>query len=124
MRELIAQTLADEYPSKDIINEFDNCIQSYTEISDDEYNTLASSIAHYSTKQVAKLIQEASQDSNAFNTSIHKIIDEGRRKRDADQKEIIRTKQDNESLSCKLKDLSDKFIQLENKVYHPSKLFP
>ena len=116
LRELIAQTLADEYPSKDIINEFDNCIQSYTEISDDEYNTLASSIAHYSTKQVAKLIQEASQDSNAFNTSIHKIIDEGRRKRDADQKENIRTKQDNESLSCKLKDLSDKFIQLENKV--------
>lgn len=116
LRELIAQTLADEYPSKDIINEFDNCIQTYTEISDDEYNTLVSTIAHYSTKQVAKLIQEASQDSNTFNTSIHKIIDEGRRKRDADQKEIIRTKQDNESLSRALRDLSDKFIQLENKV--------
>lgn len=116
LRELIAQTLADEYPSKDIINEFDNCIQTYTEVSDDEYDTLISSIAHYSTKQVEKLIQEASRDSHVFNTSIHKIIDDGRKKRDADQKEFIQTKQDNKSLSRQLQDLTDKYIRLENKV--------
>ena len=75
LNELIAQTLSEEYASKELINEIDIAIKESADLSAEDYNILFSSIALQSTNKIQKLLEEIS-DKRKFNESIHKLIKE------------------------------------------------
>lgn len=88
LNELIAQTISEEYASKDLINEFNAAIKSSIEISQEDYQILLSSIATHSTKRIENLIDESlNENKEKFNKEIHRIIDKGRKKKINDRKE-------------------------------------
>lgn len=88
LNELIAQTISEEYASKDLINEFDAAIKSSIKINQEDYQILLSSIATHSTKRIENLIDESlNENKEKFNKEIHKIIERGRKKKVVDRKE-------------------------------------
>lgn len=78
--ELIAQTLFEEYPSKDIINEFDIAIRENTNISSDDYAILLSAVSQESTSKLQKLLEKNVNDKDCFISEIHAIIARERKK--------------------------------------------
>jgi hypothetical protein len=118
LNELIAQTLSEEYASKELINEFDSAVQSKAKISNDDYAILLSSIALESTAKLQRLLKDAN-DSEKFNQEIHKIIEKERSKRNTNEKERAaeaKNKQDleniNSELARQLSNLSNEIKQL------------
>lgn len=92
LSELIAQTLFDEYPSKDIINEFDAAIKDNENITPDDYIVLLSAVSQESTKKIQKLLEENIEDKERFNKDIHALIASERQKRsqmEKQQKEAV-----------------------------------
>ena len=81
LSELIAQTLFDEYPSKDIINEFDIAIKDNENITHDDYIVLLSAVSQESTMKIQKLLEENIEDKEKFNKDIHALIANERQKR-------------------------------------------
>lgn len=119
LNELIAQTLSEEYASKELINEIDIAIKESADLSAEDYNILFSSIALQSTNKIQTLVEEIS-DKRKFNESIHKLIDKERTKRAKikeeklqNQKLLDKASQDKISLEEKLKKLEDKLSQGE-----------
>ena len=119
LNELIAQTLSEEYASKELINEIDIAIKESADLSAEDYNILFSSIALQSTNKIQTLVEEIS-DKRKFNESIHKLIDKERTKRAKikeeklqNQKLLDKVSQDKLSLEEKLKKLEDKLSQGE-----------
>ena len=85
MNELISQTLTDEYPSRDIINEFDTAIQENVDVTDAEYEYIASEISQYSTIQLQKLVEQSVSNPESFKSSIHSIIANTKKKKSAEE---------------------------------------
>lgn len=119
LNELIAQTLSEEYASKELINEIDIAIKESADLSAEDYNILFSSIALQSTNKIQKLLEEIS-DKRKFSESIHKLIDKERTIRAKSKEEKLqRQKQFEEvnheklSLEEKLKKLEAKLLQVE-----------
>lgn len=119
LNELIAQTLSEEYASKEIINEIDIAIKESSDISTEDYNILFSSIALQSTNKIQKLLEETN-DKRKFSESIHKLIEKERTKRAKSkeeklqkQKQLDETHQEKLSLEEKLKNLEEKLSQGE-----------
>lgn len=75
LNELIAQTLSEEYPSRDLINEFDGAVSSLQNISADDYKILLSSISQESTIKIHKLLHGSISEPEQFNKDIHAIIE-------------------------------------------------
>ena len=88
LNELIAQTLSEEYASKELINEIDIAIKESADLSAEDYNILFSSIALQSTNKIQKLLEEIS-DKRKFNESIHKLIEKERTKRAKSKEEKL-----------------------------------
>lgn len=123
LSELIAQTLFDEYPSKDIINEFDIAIKDNEDITQEDYNVLLSAVSQESTIKIQELLEENIEDKEKFNTDIHTIIAHERKKRaqqDKQQKEAAeqhkKDEEEKNNLSKANKELSDKLNALEKQV--------
>ncbi len=127
LNELISQTLTDEYPSRDIINEFDTAIQENVNVTDAEYEYLASEISQYSTIQLQKLVEQSVSNPENFKSNIHSIIaktkqkksaEEGNRKkqREIDEKEKNELISNNQELVQKLADISQQLSNLQNSV--------
>lgn len=119
LNELIAQTLSEEYASKELINEIDIAIKESADLSAEDYNILFSSIALQSTNKIQKLLEEIS-DKRKFNESIHKLIEKERTKRAKSKEEKLQRQKlfeevNHEKLSLeeKLKDLEAKLSQGE-----------
>lgn len=120
LNELIAQTLSEEYPSRDLINEFDSAVSSLENVSADDYKILLSSISQESTIKIHKLLISSISEPEQFNKDIHAIIEtERNNKLKADHKhkeEVNKNKelQDiNKNLSKQLADISQQIVSIQ-----------
>ena len=125
--ELIAQTLIDEYPSKDIINEFDTAIRENTDISQEEYRILLSAVSQESTSKLQCLLEEKAGNKDKFISEIHTIIASERKKlleaeqqwknaveqHSRDEKEKDNLNKINKELSNKLNAISKQIEELQ-----------
>lgn len=116
LNELIAQTLSEEYASKELINEFDNAIKANSTITKDDYDVLLSSIALESTASIQRLLKSASDKPEVFNLEIHKIIEKARNKRDILEKEKASEKEKFTNLDNKNKDLKKQLSDISNEL--------
>ena len=120
LNELIAQTLSEEYPSRDLINEFDTAISSLQNISADDYKILLSSISQESTFKIHKLLEGSISEPEQFNKDIYTIIETERNNRlKADNRHKIDTQKNNElqevnkSLSEQLSKISQQIADIQ-----------
>lgn len=123
LNELIAQTLSDEYPSRDILNEFDSAIRENVNISDNDYRLVLSAVSQQSTKQLQKLLDESVSSKDKFNSEIHQIIAKERnrqnkekKERDEAVKEYTLSVKEKAELSGKNRELEDKLAALSKQV--------
>lgn len=79
--EIIAQTIFEEYPSKDIINEFDNVIRENDNIKEEDYQNLLLAVSHESTIKIQKLLDDNIENKEKFNSEVHAIIARERQNR-------------------------------------------
>ena len=120
LNELIAQTLSEEYPSRDLINEFDSVVSSLENISAEDYKILLSSISQESTMKIHKLLDSSILDPAQFNKDVHAIIENERNnKLNAEKKhkeEIDKNKklqETNKDLSKRLADISQQIADIQ-----------
>lgn len=124
LNELIAQTLSEEYPSRDLINEFDSAVSSLQNISADDYKILLSSISQESTIKIHKLLHGSISEPEKFNKDIHAIIEtERNNKLKTDNKHKIEIQKNNElqkankNLSRQLSDISQQIADIQESQY-------
>ena len=115
LNELIAQTLSEEYASKELINEIDIAIKESADLSAEDYNILFSSIALQSTNKIQKLLEEIS-DKRKFNESIHKLIEKERTKRAKSKEEKLQRQKLFEEVNHEKLSLEEKLKNLEAKL--------
>lgn len=120
LNELIAQTLSEEYPSRDLINEFDSAVSSLENVSADDYKILLSSISQESTMKIHKLLYSAISEPEQFNKDIHAIIESERNnklKADNKHKEEVNKNKElqntNENLLRQLSDISQQIATIQ-----------
>lgn len=120
LNELIAQTLSEEYPSRDLINEFDSAVSSLDNISADDYKILLSSISQESTIRIHKLLFTSISEPERFDKDIHAIIEAERNnklKADNEHKEEVNKnkllQETNESLLQQLSDVSRQIADIQ-----------
>lgn len=123
LNELIAQTLSDEYPSRDILNEFDSAVRENVNISDDDYRLVLSAVSQQSTKQLQKLLDESVSSKDKFNSEIHQIIAKERNRQNKEKKErdeavkgYTLSVKEKAELSGKNRELEDKLAALSKQV--------
>ena len=121
--ELIAQTLFDEYPSKDIINEFDIAIRDNENISQDDYKILLSAVSQESTSKLQRLLEEKVSDNNKFMSDVHAMIASERKKQlDLEQQrknaaeQHSRDEEEKQSLKTTNKELAEKLNVISKQV--------
>lgn len=106
--ELIAQTISEEYPSRDLINEFDNVIKEGNNINKEDYVTLLTAVSQESTKKIQKLL-DYRENKDVFNSEIHAMITRERNKQTEQNKlrevAIERHRKDEEEKQDLLKQL-------------------
>lgn len=112
LNELIAQTLSEEYASKELINEIDIAIKESADLSAEDYNILFSSIALQSTNKIQKLLEEIS-DKRKFNESIHNLIEKERTKQAKSKEEKIQRQKQFEEVNHEKLSLEEKLKNLE-----------
>ena len=115
LNELIAQTLSEEYASKELINEIDIAIKESADLSAEDYNILFSSIALQSTNKIQKLLEEIS-DKRKFNESIHNLIEKERTKHAKSKEEKIQRQKQFEEVNHEKLSLEEKLKNLEAKL--------
>ena len=94
LNEIIAQTFREETPNRDVLNNFSENLKKYSNISDEQYNILISSIANESAKNIHKLNELASEENkDEFVYKIHQLIDRERDKKQQDLREIKRNRE-------------------------------
>ena len=115
LNELIAQTLSEEYASKDLINDFDVVVKTQSNLSNEDYNILLSAIAVQSTTQIQRLLEDVEKPEK-FNENIHKLIERTRKeknKKNKIEKEREKEKEDN---TAKQNDLRQKNSDLSTQL--------
>ena len=115
LNKLIAQTLSEEYASKELINEIDIAIKESADLSAEDYNILFSSIALQSTNKIQKLLEEIS-DKRKFNESIHNLIEKERTKQAKSKEEKIQRQKQFEEVNHEKLSLEEKLKNLEAKL--------
>jgi len=84
--ELMLQTCHEEIASKELINEFHASVSENTDISDNDYEVLLSSIAHQSAKRIQKLIDLADENKERFNEKVHQTIAKERERKKKEER--------------------------------------
>ena len=108
LNELIAQTLSEEYASKELINEIDIAIKESADLSAEDYNILFSSIALQSTNKIQKLLEEISDKRN--------LIEKERTKQAKSKEEKIQRQKQFEEVNHEKLSLEEKLKNLEAKL--------
>ena len=116
LNELMAQTLSDEYPSRDILNEFDSAIRDNSDISEDDYKIVLSAVSQQSTNQLQKLLEESLSSKDGFNSKIHQIIAKERNRRNIEKEEREKTIRDFTQSAKEKTELIGKNKELEEKL--------
>lgn len=106
--ELIAQTISEEYPSRDLINEFDSVIKDGNNISHEDYTILLTAVSQESTKKIQTLLDNR-ENQEVFNSEIHAIITRER------NKQIEQNKQKKDALELHKQD-EEKIKDLETQL--------
>lgn len=121
--ELIAQTLFEEYPSKDIINEFDIAIRENTNISPEDYKILLSAVSQESTTKLQYLLEKKIDNNDRFISEIHAIIASERKKQldyEQQRKNAVeqhsRDEEEKRSLTKTNKELSENLDRITKQV--------
>ncbi len=119
LNELIAQTLSEEYASKEIINDFDAAIKSNTNLNQEDYEILLSSVAMQSTAKIQHLLDDV-DNNKKFNEEIHKLIEKERAKRSKLKDERATAKEKEESLQKEKEELAHRLTAIEAKLLEDS----
>lgn len=120
LNELIAQTLSEEYASKEIINEFDAAIKSSTDLTKEDYEILLSSVAMQSTTKIQNLLDEV-EDKKKFNEEVHKLIEKERTKRNQIKEERANFEEKEKTLQSEKDELAQRLAKIEADLIHESK---
>lgn len=114
LTELIANTLSEEIPSKELISEFSNSIQQFHYVSEEDYRILLGSVAHQSAKKIGHFNELVTNDKQSATVELYRMIERERSRRASDQtrvKEAQRserlTKEKNLALSTRLAEIED-----------------
>lgn len=116
LNELIAQTLSDEYPSRDLINDFYETVSNSESISIDDYKILLSAISQESTKKIRHLIDDSTTDPNKFHSEISEILAKSRRDKEDDKKKREIEKAEREALVGKNVELNSTLQNLSKRI--------
>lgn len=119
--ELIAQTLSEEYPSKELICEFSSVIKhSEANITQEQYELLMCEISHEGTFRIQNLLDIEKTDKKQFETDIVKLLAqyETEQKNSERKRKEYETQQqkEQEQLQNKIDDLSHTIDGLNNKL--------
>lgn len=120
LNELIAQTLSEEYASKELINEFDIAVKTNTQLSSEDYETLLSSVAKQSTSKIQNILKD-SDNKVVFDRSLHKLIDNERNNKSQRKIEKTRSKEKEKQLIDKNEELEKRLSEIEDKIIKNSK---
>lgn len=121
LSELIAQTLSDEYPSKDIINEFDLAVKESIDISQEDYGVLLSAVSKESTSRLQRLLEEKNSDPRKFTSNIHEIISTERKKQNDSERKKKEADEQKSRNEAKIQNLEDKNKKLSEDLNELSK---
>lgn len=116
LNELIAQVLFDEYPSKDLINEFDEVVKELGSVSSEEYEILLAAVSQQSTSNLQRILEIRMSEKNKFETEVHSIIAAEREKQriaNLQKKQNAQKIEDNNAENAVLRQRN---IELENKL--------
>lgn len=114
--EIIAQTFFEEYPSKDIINEFDNVIKENENIGEEDYLNLLLAVSHESTKKIQKLLDDNIENKEKFNSEVHAMIARERQNQSELKRKTKEAVEQHKKDEEEKKELSDKLDALSKKV--------
>lgn len=120
LNELIAQTLSEEYPSRDLINEFDHAVSSLPTVSEEDYKILLSAISNESALNIQKLLDGSISKPKQFDKDVHAIIEKERKKKldsDNKHKSVLQKnkglEEDNARLSTQISELSKQVADVQ-----------
>ncbi|MEV4887666.1 hypothetical protein MRBLMN1_006258 [Chitinophaga ginsengisegetis] len=115
LTELMANTLAEEVPSKELISEFENNIRELKDVSEEDYHILLSSVAHQSAKRIESFIDKVASDGSCLQVEAQRIVEKEKSRRLNEQrkfKEIFKNensvKKENEQLNIRLNEIAKK----------------
>lgn len=97
LTELMANTLAEEIASKELISEFSISIKQFEKISKEDYYILLGSVAHQSAKKLEHFNELVIADKASASVEVYRMIEKERSRRNTDQSKI-REVQRNEKL--------------------------
>lgn len=115
LNELIAQTLSEEYPSKELINEFDSAIATNADVSPNDYNILLASVSKESTTKIQKLLDET-KEPKKFNQEIHTLIEKERNNQRKIEKERTESQSHTKVLEESNKNLSTQLNEISKQI--------
>lgn len=116
LNELIAQVLFDEYPSKDLINEFDEVVKELGSVSSEEYKILLAAVSQQSTSNLQRILEIRISENDKFEAEVHSIIAAEREKQrvaNLQKKQSAQKLEDNDAENAALR---EKNRELENKL--------
>ena len=121
LSELIAQTLSEEYPSKELICEFSAALKnSETNLTQAQYELLMCEISHESTLKIQKILEDDNTNKAQFDANVLNLLSqyETRQKNNDLQRQKYNEQQEREreQLQNKIDSLSQTVEGLNNKL--------
>ncbi len=80
LRQVIAQSLSYELPSRDLLSEFDNQVKKNLDITYEQYEDICMEVARFSAKRVDELILQSVESKELFEATIHTILQDAKKK--------------------------------------------
>ena len=116
LNELIAQTISDEYPSKDLLNEFDNAIRDNLSIDEVDYKILLYAVSQQSTLKLQSLMSDNVSDKEKFQAEIHSLIAKERENKNRSNERQSKIIKENKELSVEIQKLTSQTDALSKQV--------
>lgn len=118
LSELMAVTISEEVASKELISDFEATISTIQGISQDEYNTLLSSVAYESAKRIETFIDKSVTEPENAAIEAQKIIERERKRKKSEQVRLkeatvaVKKEQDaKDELSARLRKIEEDLIE-------------
>jgi cation transport ATPase len=110
----MAVTLSEEVASKELISDFETTISSIKGITQEDYNTLLSSVAYESAKRIETFVDKSVTEPEQAAIEAQKIIERERKRRNNEQARLkeatVAVKKEQEAKS----ELRDRLTEIEN----------
>ena len=120
LNELIAQVIFDEYPSRDIINEFDTAVQECADVSEEDYAILLTAVSEQSTSKLENLMEIKKADPERFMSNVHSIIAAEKSQREKQKthykEERLRSQEELRKMQQNLAEAIARFEETEGRI--------